>query len=117
MAEILRVIDREEWRSLSKVEKCAIGVFHKNLGDDMEIPFDVLASSSSGWRDGVHFGDELVAWTHEYERQVCRPTNTNDQYVRVYVDSAFRSLPDFVTKAVRKMLGDSLDDVMRESLG
>ena len=117
MSEIFRVVGREEWRPLTDVERCAIGVFHRNLGEDMEIPFDVLPSSAEGWQNGVHFAEELEAWTHEYEKEVCEPTTTNDRYVRVYGDSAFRRMPAFVGKTVRKMLGDNLDDTMRKSLG
>lgn len=108
------MIEREEWRQLTDVEKCALGVFHKNLGEDMGIPFDVLPSHAEGWKDGLHFALELRAWTIYYEETVARPTATNDQYVRVYVDSA---LPDFIKPVVRQMLGDDLDDVMRTSLG
>ncbi|KAL4739855.1 hypothetical protein BDV11DRAFT_169629 [Aspergillus similis] len=114
LLEILNVVGREEWRSLTEVEKCALGIFHKNLGEDMGIPFDVLPSAAQGWRDGVHFASELCEWTIRYEEEVARPTATNDQYVRVYVDSA---LPSFITPLVRQMLGADLDDCMRTSLG
>lgn len=116
LAEIFKVVHREEWRDLTDVEKCAIGLFHKNLGDDMEIPFDPLPSSSQGWRNGLEFAKELEAWTLRYEQEVARPTATNDQYVRVYVDSAFSRMPAFVGKILRKYLGENLDDIMRESL-
>lgn len=107
LVEIFRVIAREEWRPLTRVERCAIGLFHKNLGEDMEIPFDPLPSGGDGdgWRSGEHFADELEAWTHRYEEEVCEPTKTNDQYVRVYVDSAFQRMPAFVGRTVRQMLG------------
>lgn len=101
---------------MTDVEKCAIGLFHKNLGEDMEIPFTTLPSSKEGWRNGLEFAKELEAWTHRYEEEVARPTATNDQYVRVYVDSAFLRMPTFVGKTIRKFLGECLDDVMRESL-
>ncbi|RAH67581.1 uncharacterized protein BO66DRAFT_379237 [Aspergillus aculeatinus CBS 121060] len=116
LAEILNVIDRDEWRKLTDVEKCALGVFHKNLGEDMGIPFEPLASSHEGWRDGLHFAMELRDWTIRYEEAVARPVATNDQYVRVYVDAAMAGLPGFVTKTVRKMLAADLDEVMRTSL-
>lgn len=116
LAEILNVIDRDEWRKLTDVEKCALGVFHKNLGEDMGIPFEPLASSHEGWRDGLHFAMELRDWTIRYEEAVARPVATNDQYVRVYVDAALAGLPGFVTKTVRKMLAADLDEVMRTSL-
>ncbi|KAL3470355.1 hypothetical protein BJX99DRAFT_267494 [Aspergillus californicus] len=115
LAEILNVVEREEWRKLTDTEKCALGVFHRNLGEDMGIPFDPL-SSSNGWRDGLHFALELRDWTVSYEEEVAKPVATNDQYVRVYVDSAMSSLPSFVRTTVRKMLGADLDDVMRTSL-
>lgn len=114
--EIVDVINREEWRALTEVELCALGVFHKNLGEDMGIPFDKLASSKEGWTNGLHFANELQEWTLRYEQEVAKPTATNDQYVRVYVDSALSSLPAFVRIAVRQMLGASLDNVMRTSL-
>lgn len=113
LAEILNVIEREEWRILTDVEKCALGIFHKNLGEDMGIPFDVLPSRGEGWTDGLHFAIELSKWTVHYEKEVAKPTTTNDQYVRVYVDSA---LPGFVRPIVRQMLGADLDDLMRASL-
>lgn len=116
MAEIFRIISREEWRLLTDIEKCAIGIFHMNLGEDMEIPFDALPSHQGGWSSGVHFAAELEAWTDHYEKQVCEPTDTNKQYVTVYVDSAFRRMPAFVGQTVRKILGEQLDDVMRTSL-
>ncbi|KAG2414548.1 hypothetical protein HFD88_003739 [Aspergillus terreus] len=114
LAEILNVVEREEWRQLTGVEKCALGVFHKNLGEDMGIPFDMLPSHGEGWKDGLHFALELKAWTISYEEKVARPTATNDQYVRVYVDSA---LPGCIKPVVRQMLGADLDEVMRTSLG
>ncbi|KAL2840409.1 hypothetical protein BJY01DRAFT_236762 [Aspergillus pseudoustus] len=118
LAEILNVVEREEWRGLTDVEKCALGIFHKNLGEDMLIPFDTLKSSAEGedgtWRDGLHFAGKLTQWTVDYEEKAARPTATNDQYVRVYVDSA---LPWFIRPVVRQMLGGDLDDCMRISLG
>ncbi|KAJ5404399.1 hypothetical protein N7509_004270 [Penicillium cosmopolitanum] len=116
LAEILNVIEREEWRNLTDVEKCALGIFHKNLGMDMGIPFDPLPSQAEGWKDGLHFGLELQEWTVGYEEEVAKPTATNDQYVRVYVDSALSSLPSFARSLVRQMLGADLDNVMRTSL-
>ncbi|GIC89790.1 uncharacterized protein Aud_006218 [Aspergillus udagawae] len=114
LAEILNVIEREEWRKLTDVEKCALGIFHKNLGEDMGIPFDALPSNAEGWKDGLQFALELRKWTIHYEEEVARPTATNDQYVRVYVDSA---LPGVIKPVVRQMLGADLDDIMRTSLG
>ncbi|KAH6625926.1 hypothetical protein C7974DRAFT_338315 [Boeremia exigua] len=115
--EILRVIEHEEWRALSEVEKCAVGVFHYALGRDLEIPFTLLQSRETGWRDGACFLDELIAWTKEYERDVAKPAETGDLYVRVYVDSAAKKLGSGVTALLRQVVASDLDDTMRKSLG
>ncbi|CAI6098696.1 unnamed protein product [Clonostachys chloroleuca] len=117
LAEILTVIERDEWRKLTDVEKCALGVFHKNLGEDLDIPFDPLSSSEEGWRDGVHFAMDLRDWTIKYEEAVAVPNGPSVQYVHAYVDSAFLSMPKWVGATMRKALGADLDDTMRSSLG
>ncbi|GLA63050.1 hypothetical protein AtubIFM54640_004187 [Aspergillus tubingensis] len=78
LAEILNVVEREEWRGFTDVEICALGIFHRNLGEDMGIPFDVLPSKAEGWEDGVQFALELIRWTVQYEERVARFTATND---------------------------------------
>ncbi|RDL30743.1 Uncharacterized protein BP5553_10088 [Venustampulla echinocandica] len=116
VVELFRVVDRNEWRALSEVEKCAIGIFHKNLGQDMEIPYTLLPSSQVGWDNGLHFAEELRDWTIRYEAVVAKPQPTNDQYVRVYVDSVTSNMPKLFTTLLRKVVGSDLDDTMRASL-
>jgi hypothetical protein len=82
----------------------------------MEIPFDPLPHSKGGWSNGLQFAEDLDFWTHQYEQEVARPTTTNDQYVRVYVDSAVSKMPEFVAATIRMILAESLDDTMRASL-
>lgn len=115
--EALRIVNQQEWRQLTAVELCALGVFRKDLGEDMRIPFEALPSGQTGWRDGVHFAQELADWTIRYEREVAVPTPTNDQYVRVYVDSAASALPKAMCVFLRQVIGYELDDTMRTSLG
>lgn len=116
LTEIINVVNRDEWRTLTDVEVCALGIFHKNLAEDMGIPFDLLPSCKEGWRNGFHFAMELRDWTVQYEEEVCKPVPTNDQYVRVYVDSALSSVPSFLRTTLRKSLGADMDDVVRSSL-
>jgi hypothetical protein len=116
LGETFRIVDDNEWRKLLDTEKCAIGIFHKNLGEDMEIPFTPLPSSQGGWENGLHFAQELRDWTIQYEEKAARPVPTGDQYVRVYVDSATSAMPKAITSLLRKMLSDELDDTMRVSL-
>lgn len=116
VVELFWIVDRKEWRPLSEVEKCAIGIFYKNLGEDMEIPYTLLPSSQTGWDNGLHFTEELRDWTIRYEDEVAKPQPTNDQYVRVYVDSVTSSMPKIATTTLRKVISSDLDDTMRASL-
>lgn len=60
---------------------------------------------------------ELSDWTVQYEKEVCRPNESSDKYVRAYVDSLTNKLVKGITVFARKVLGTNLDDVMRGSLG
>ncbi|KAF5864089.1 hypothetical protein ETB97_008495 [Aspergillus alliaceus] len=53
VVDIVRGVDKGEWRQLTDVERRAIGVFHKALGDAMEISFTFLPSHKTGWRGGM----------------------------------------------------------------
>ncbi|KAK6508605.1 hypothetical protein TWF506_010689 [Arthrobotrys conoides] len=117
IVETFRIMETEEWRILTKEEKCAIGVFYKSLGDDLGVPLGGLPSGQEGWEDGEHFARELRDWTVGYESRVARFVGTNDQYVRVYVDSALEGMPRGVRILLRKAVGFELDDVMRSALG
>lgn len=59
VVEIFRIFESREWRPMSDVEKCAVEIVHMALGQDMEIPFKILPSSSTGWKDEIHFATEL----------------------------------------------------------
>ncbi|OTB08304.1 hypothetical protein M426DRAFT_263555 [Hypoxylon sp. CI-4A] len=69
LAEILTVVGRDEWRQLTDAEKCAVGVFHKNLGEDMRIPLDPLPSSASGV-----YVDSAVSTLPDFVRTALRAT-------------------------------------------
>ncbi|ETS78446.1 hypothetical protein PFICI_10508 [Pestalotiopsis fici W106-1] len=116
VVEIFNTVDISEWRQLSAVEKCAVGISHKVLGEDTLIPYSALPSSSHGWTDGLHFANELYEWTIGYEQQVAKPVATGYQYVRIYVDGATAALPRPFTTLVRKVIAFDLDKTIRISL-
>lgn len=75
-------INRYEWRQLTDVEVCALGVFHLYMGRCMEIDFEVLPSGSEdgggdGWRDGLHFYEEFDEWAKRYEERCMVPARCN----------------------------------------
>ncbi|BAE62249.1 unnamed protein product [Aspergillus oryzae RIB40] len=116
VVDIVRGVDRNEWRRLTDVERCAIGVFHRALGDAMEIPFTFLPSHETGWKDGIHFAQELYDWTMAYEKAAAQPTDSTRYIGRRLMELAklrkfilrYLSLPRPDSKAVH-VLNDSPD--------
>ncbi|KAB8070127.1 hypothetical protein BDV29DRAFT_181421 [Aspergillus leporis] len=52
VSDIFRSIEHYEWRRLTEVEKCAVGVFHKALREAMDIPLELLPPHKTGWLMG-----------------------------------------------------------------
>jgi hypothetical protein len=52
-------VGKYEWRSMTDMEKCAIGTFWKSIGDAMAIDYkDRLASDK--WKDGLQFYKDIA---------------------------------------------------------
>lgn len=79
VGEPVRWIGRWEWRSLSDVEKCAIGVFWRRLGDTMGIEYKGLPGyeRGTGWKDGLEWMEELMVWGARYEEKYMVPSKVN----------------------------------------
>ncbi|KAI9923761.1 hypothetical protein ASPWEDRAFT_120396 [Aspergillus wentii DTO 134E9] len=117
VVEIIRAVNDNEWRTLSEVEICAVGVFHKCLGEAMEIPFTLLPSSKTGWKDGAHFARELYDWTLEYEHAVANPTHSTVTLGRRFLDIPMFNVPTFLRPVAEGIVGTKLDRHMRVSMG
>lgn len=76
-AEPIKWINKYEWRQLEDFEKCAIGTFWKSMGDAMNISFDKLESGKVGFRDGLHWLDEVLQWAEDYEEKNMVPHINN----------------------------------------
>ena len=101
VVDIIQGVDRNGWRHLTDVERCAIGVFHWALGDAMEIPFTFLPSHKTGWRDGLHFAEELYEWTLAYEKVAAQPTDSTRYIGRRLMELAKCNIPR-ITEATRR---------------
>ncbi|KAF7194344.1 Mycophenolic acid biosynthesis cluster protein B [Pseudocercospora fuligena] len=112
IVETFKIVAEQEWRDLTDVEKCALGVFHKNLGEDMQIPYHFLPSHETGWRDGLHFAEELVDWTISYESKAAMPNENSTRYVQIYIDFLHPGAKNFL----RKSLALEIDEPMRSAL-
>ncbi|KAE8404993.1 67 kDa myosin-cross-reactive antigen family protein [Aspergillus pseudonomiae] len=91
--EPIRFVEMFEWRSMSDLERCAIGTYWKNLGDALEIDFTELPSATTGFRDGLHFLEEMTEWSHRYEEQYMKPSPENKAVADKTMDVLVYALP------------------------
>ena len=115
-AEPAHWVDRFEWRKFTDVEKCAMGVVHKLMGEAMQISFDNLPSAKEGWRDGLHFYDELDEWGRQYGDKNLVPHQNN----RTTADETLRlllsTMPNFIHGFLANVVKAALDDQLRTSI-
>lgn len=83
--EPLRFISLYEWRPLTDLERCAMGVFWKSIGDALGIDYSILLppatekqdGSPAKFQDGIEWLDRITAWAQDYERRAMIPAQTN----------------------------------------
>ncbi|KAL2872009.1 uncharacterized protein BJX67DRAFT_341256 [Aspergillus lucknowensis] len=112
----VRFINKYEWRELTELEKCAIGTFWKSLGEGLEISYDPLPSGKTGFRDGLHWLEEIMAWSDAYEEKCMVPDANNrevaDQTTAVLVYLVPRPFQHVGLKFVSFMMDDRLRKAM-----
>ncbi|KIW38083.1 uncharacterized protein PV06_10052 [Exophiala oligosperma] len=109
-------VGRYEWRQFSDLEKCAMGVHHKSMGDGMAISFEPLPSYSTGWKDGLHFYRELDEWAKEYEKKHMVPHKNNYDTAVQTRNLLINAYPSFMKGMMTKMVSAPLDDRLREAI-
>ena len=112
-----RWIGRYEWRPMTDLERCAYGTFWKAIGDDMQIPYDALPSCETGWRDGLHWLEEIDEWSVAYEAEKMIPADSNNRLARIHIANLLtestlknRVVPQ---KIVAVLVGERLRKAMR----
>jgi hypothetical protein len=91
--EPIRFVNLYEWRSATDLERCAMGVFWKSVGDALSIDYAAFLPSAkaaseaveagnangtvNGYTDGIHWLDEITAWAQEYEKRAMVSAQTN----------------------------------------
>lgn len=81
-SEPIRFINMYEWRAATDLERCAMGVFWKSVGDALGIDYAAFlpsakAGNTNGYTDGIHWFEEITAWAQEYEKRAMVPAQTN----------------------------------------
>lgn len=111
--EPIRWVARYDWRTLTDVERCAIGVFWKDLGESMEIPYDKLGTIEGG---GLSWLDALDAWSSEYESNHLKPAETNVKVSRATLDVVLFNVPTKLKTFAIGLVSSFLEPRLRQSI-
>ncbi|KAK3387328.1 hypothetical protein B0H63DRAFT_493656 [Podospora didyma] len=124
--EKIRWTDRFEWRTVTPLEKCAIGVFYRHLGYAMEIPFDVLNPYLPKGPNGKVLPDEeidgltwleaLDAWSRQYELDFMVPAQSNKDLAQYTLDVFLIKLPKSVVPFATKVVSALLEPRVRTAM-
>lgn len=114
--EPVRWINRYEWRNVSEFERCALGTFWKSIGDAMEISYDALPSSKTGFRDGLHWFEEIEAWSVAYEAKAMVPHKDNYMTANATIEILLWEVPSFLKPLGRKSVYLLMEDRLRAAM-
>ncbi|KAE8154458.1 67 kDa myosin-cross-reactive antigen family protein [Aspergillus avenaceus] len=112
----IRFVEMFEWRSFSELERCAIGTYWKSLGDALDIDFRALPSGCTGFRDGVHFIDELTEWSCQYEVEHMKPSPENKAVADKTMDVLIYSLPGWLKGSGVRLASCLMDERLRVAM-
>ncbi|KAF3480136.1 uncharacterized protein GIQ15_05483 [Arthroderma uncinatum] len=114
--EPTRFVNRYDWREVSELERCAVGTFWKSIGDCMEIKYDKLPSAATGFRDGLHWLEEIEAWSRKYEIEYMVPDKHNHQTANETVALLLYNAPSFIHPIMWKGVIFLLEDRLRVAM-
>lgn len=114
--EPIRLVKRYEWRELTELEQCAFGTYWKSLGDALEISYDILPSGQTGFRDGIHWLEEINAWSEHYEEEHMKPHIRNKEIADKTIDVIVYNLPRFMKPLGVHFVSFFMDDRLRKAM-
>ena len=114
--EPARWVAKYEWRSLTDLELCACGTYWKSMGDAMEISFQCLPSYKVGWKDGLHWLNEIEQWSLHYEEGNMVPALSNKQLADSHFDIMCINVPKMLLPVCRTMVSVLLGDRLQKAM-
>ncbi|KAI1261618.1 hypothetical protein F5Y18DRAFT_419416 [Xylariaceae sp. FL1019] len=115
--EPIRWTAKYDWRSLTDVEKCALGVFWKDMGEAMEISYDQLQPFLSlEFDDGLAWLDALQEWCDQYETAHMVPAVSNRDVSKATLDIAVFNIPVRLRKLAVKAVAAILEPRLQKAM-
>lgn len=112
----IRFINKFEWRTLSDLERCAIGTFWKSAGDALDISYSALPSGTAGFKDGIQWLDEMDAWSQAYEERCMVPDEKNRETADQTTDILVYMLPKLLVPVGLQFVSFMMDDRLRKAM-
>ncbi|KAI9722357.1 MAG: hypothetical protein M1812_001829 [Candelaria pacifica] len=114
--EPIRWIKMYEWRELIELERAAIGTFWKGIGNEMSIDYSELRSAQHGWRDGLHWLEDVHEWSQAYEERCMVPDVNNRQTADETTKLLLYLVPYRFRGAGKHAVSVLLNDRLREAM-
>lgn len=114
--EPIRWTNRFDWRQLTDLERCAMAVYWKHIGEAMEIPYSSLPSHEAGWRDGLHWLQELEDWSLAYEAEHAVPAESNRILAQATIDIGLTNVPRAFHGPVKQFAAALIDHRLQKAM-
>ncbi|KAJ5391538.1 hypothetical protein N7509_007028 [Penicillium cosmopolitanum] len=114
--EPIRFINTYEWRTLSDLERCAIGTFWKSAGDALDISYSALPSGATGFQDGLQWLEEISAWSAAYEERSMVPDQKNRETADQTTAVIVYMLPKILHPVGLQFVSFMMDDRLRKAM-
>jgi hypothetical protein len=110
-----RWVDRYEWRSLTDLELCAVGVFWTQIGKDLDISYTDLKLPSPC--SGLEWLNALERWSYAWENAHMAPHSSNHTLAVATLSLLGAGLPApaqrFAGAVFCELMGPDLRNAMR----
>jgi hypothetical protein len=114
ITEPIRFVRLFEWREMSDMERCAFGVFWKDVGDAMGIQYEGYLSKTE-WVDGLDFVDDITRWAKAYEVTAFLPSEVSARPAKTLIPMLTYWVPWFAQSFVQECVLVLLGDRVREA--
>jgi hypothetical protein len=109
-------VARHEWRRLNDLEQCAMGTFWRSIGEDMGIDYSSLPSATRGWKDGLHWLEEVDTWGRGYRCRNMRADPNNRTVASSAMEVVLGTTPLPLRSLARWGVLAALDNPLRRAL-
>jgi hypothetical protein len=82
----------------------------------MGISWADLPSGPDGFRDGLHWYDEMEAWVEEYEKQTMLPSQNNHEVAEKTTDYLLENVPGALKPVGKNIVFSVMDDRLRRAM-